>query len=1116
MIAYAQQQRTAANPSRDGAVSPASGISQTLVPFLQRSGLGPAAFVSNVGNTLASGGTALAPDVRSDMEGRFQRDFSSVRVHDDARAHDSARDAQAAAYTVGNHIVFGAGRYDSDSHSGRQLLAHELAHTVQQGGVQFRRLDGIALEDHAGLEQEADRAADAAMRGATPAPLSSVNLPRLSRAPENETFPTEEDAQAMTALKTAGITYVETISRAKLGKTNAISVDIKTPLPVLPKGDGDWVKKVWDQYAGGKNLVFKSQLDGDKVPSIKESAKSDEYRGVWLQRYNFKDLKSLGASITAWVTKEGASVTPAIKSEMELAATNFAGNRLGGSQVANIDHIVEKQVGGASIIENMQILNAEENQKSGVVLNQTIVAQANEVLDAVGRKGVGFIRLRYGSVSYLPSKSKDAYDQIEALLRGGKLTPGPKGAVADQATGNPVTLQSGAATSMIYIGAKGTTAIAEGGVNDSARRLISGLDLIGYKVSAGGSKAAANDQVSAVVDSSRLHNAIRRAAGKGAHDEVELDALPGEPAKDAAAGSSQVRQLKISGKSKELDFFFPYLSPGKFTKLEIAGDNSLAAEGYIEPTLKFLKRIDVVLAKDSFRLRANLGPENFQPPFRGFKVTESSLALQLAPEFKPSGTFKFQIGPEAKPYALGDVTASVEAGAFAVNGSLTSKNLPGVDNATGKVRYTQAEGWSGEVKATTSKLPRTKKTEVTFGFRTVGGATQYYAGGQIEFDIGAGKDLTIGADYRGDKLIYQGKLIWEKPIKLVDRVDLGFLYDGDVLTGTGSTDITYKGFSGKLTVNYRKAGDEEAKLSGKGAVAVKTAKAEGSLELFIDPKGVISGKGSVSYVFSDRIKPTVGVILHPDGHLTLTGKIELTQPIQIFPKFPKEGGERDLIKLKLDFIIPGPFPGLADPMVHLGAGVRFSYGIGPGQIVNTVIEGSFDPLEENKNVKLKFTSTFEVPGHVGLTGILEAGLGIAVLGGLAAKAHAGLRIEPGFMLNLNTRAPITAEYDQGDFSFEGRLEMQGGLTLGLGIKLYAHLEAIGGALEKEFTYDVKNYSYDVGQQMTLTLAKIGYSTKTGFKAPSLDDIKINPGSIDPIEMIKKVANSAKSAMAGQG
>lgn len=1081
------------------------------VLFLQRSGLGPAAFVSDVQSTLAFGGAPLAPQVCADMESRFGRDFSAVRVHDDARAHDSARAARAAAYTVGQDVVFGAGRYAPETAAGRHLLAHELAHTVQQGGLHRRSLDGLALGDDAGLEAEADRAAAAALRGADPAPLSTLGLPRLSRA--DEAFPETEDGAARAALKKKGIAFVGTISVDKLGKEPAVSVDVKDALPILPKGDGPWVKPLWQQYAASGNLAFRSQLSGDRMPAIKEASGVD-YRAVWLGKHGFKNLKELGESLDKWLDSAKAKETAGIESEMELAAKNFSQEKLGGSQVANIDHIVEKQLGGASVPENLQILNAEENQTSGRELNDFIVDQGNQILEALADPGIRFIRLRYSSITYKKSKQKDAYDKIEQLLRDGELAPGAGGGKAEAPKGKPTTLQAGGASALIYVDQK-ETKIAGEAANDAARRLVSGLDLQAYVRAGGGKKGPAEDQVKADVDAERLKGAVKKAAGKAA-DDILLDALPGAttPGKQAAVGD--IRDLKISGKTKEYDFFFPYLSPGKLTKFGLAPDNSFEAEGYITPTLKFLKRIDVVLKKDAFALKGNLGPENFQPPFKGFKVTETSLSLELAPEFKPSGTFKFQVGPEEKPCVLGDVTAGVEGGGFVLNGGLQGKNIPGVDTATGKVRYHQNEGWSGEVRATTSKLPRTKRSEVFFGFRPAGVATQFYAGGAIQFDVGAGKDLTISADYKNDRMVYAGTLVWDKPIKLVDQVTIAFTYDGETLTGKGSTGITYKSFEGRLTVLYVKKGDEEAKLSGSGSVAVKTAKADGVLQLNVDPNGVISGKGSLSYQISDKLKPTLGVILHPDGHLTILGKIELTQPIVLFPEYPKGGGQRDLIKVNIDIIIPGPFPGLADPMLHLGAGVRFLYGIGPGQIVNTVIEGSFDPLEENKNVKLRFTSTFEVPAHVGLVGILEGGLGIAILGGIAAKAHAGLRIEPGFQLNLVTRAPVVAQYDQGDFSFEGRLQMQGGLVMRLGIKLYAHVEALAGAVEKDFTYDVKDYSYDVGQQMTLTLAKIGYSTKTGFEAPRLDDIKIEPGSIDPILMIRKVAESAKSALAGKG
>ena len=72
--------------------------------------------------------------MQQDMESRFGHDFSGVRVHSDGAAAQSARDVSASAYTVGNNIVFGAGQYSPGSGAGRHLLAHELAHVVQQGG----------------------------------------------------------------------------------------------------------------------------------------------------------------------------------------------------------------------------------------------------------------------------------------------------------------------------------------------------------------------------------------------------------------------------------------------------------------------------------------------------------------------------------------------------------------------------------------------------------------------------------------------------------------------------------------------------------------------------------------------------------------------------------------------------------------------------------------------------------------------------------------------------------------------------------------------------------------------------------------------------------------------
>ena len=65
------------------------------------------------------------------MESRFGFDFSRVRVHRDDAAAQSAHGIGALAYTVGDHVVFGAGQYAPTSTRGRRVLAHELTHVVQ-------------------------------------------------------------------------------------------------------------------------------------------------------------------------------------------------------------------------------------------------------------------------------------------------------------------------------------------------------------------------------------------------------------------------------------------------------------------------------------------------------------------------------------------------------------------------------------------------------------------------------------------------------------------------------------------------------------------------------------------------------------------------------------------------------------------------------------------------------------------------------------------------------------------------------------------------------------------------------------------------------------------------
>jgi len=111
----------------------------------------------------------LDPALRAPVESRFGHDFGQVRVHTDSRAAAASRTLSAEAFTVGDEIFFDHGRFAPHTNAGRHLLAHELAHTVQQSRAATSRVVGIDASPE--REAEADRAAQA-MTGEPPTPMA--------------------------------------------------------------------------------------------------------------------------------------------------------------------------------------------------------------------------------------------------------------------------------------------------------------------------------------------------------------------------------------------------------------------------------------------------------------------------------------------------------------------------------------------------------------------------------------------------------------------------------------------------------------------------------------------------------------------------------------------------------------------------------------------------------------------------------------------------------------------------------------------------------------------------------------------------------------------------------
>jgi hypothetical protein len=116
-----------------------------------------------VQDVLRSPGQPMDPATRAFMESRFNQDFSRVRLHKDSKANESAQTMDANAYTAGRHVVFNKSQYSPGTDTGKRLLAHELAHVVQQSR------GGTVPEIHSSAhhERDASNASQAIVSGQT-------------------------------------------------------------------------------------------------------------------------------------------------------------------------------------------------------------------------------------------------------------------------------------------------------------------------------------------------------------------------------------------------------------------------------------------------------------------------------------------------------------------------------------------------------------------------------------------------------------------------------------------------------------------------------------------------------------------------------------------------------------------------------------------------------------------------------------------------------------------------------------------------------------------------------------------------------------------------------------
>jgi hypothetical protein len=205
-----------------------------------------------VGRAASSSGEPLPADTQARFEGSLGADLSSVRVHRSADSAAAADAVSARAYTTGQDIHFGAGQYAPQDPFGMHLLAHEVAHTVQQSSGAAREAQFKLEVSTPGdaLEVEADRAADAMVDGRA-APIASASGAAIQRDPAP---PPQQPFRSPA---------VQAVVDAESGPPSAAQ---RSGLGWLDGGaSGPWTKVAWgDVQTGTARRIFHPDLIDQK------------------------------------------------------------------------------------------------------------------------------------------------------------------------------------------------------------------------------------------------------------------------------------------------------------------------------------------------------------------------------------------------------------------------------------------------------------------------------------------------------------------------------------------------------------------------------------------------------------------------------------------------------------------------------------------------------------------------------------------------------------------------------------------------------------------------------------------------------------------------------------
>jgi Domain of unknown function (DUF4157) len=1070
--------------------------------LLQRRASGPTPIrqvPSIVHDVISSPGRPLDATTRAFMEPRFGRGFSSVRIHDDARAAASARAVNAHAWAVGDHIAFAPGKYDPHSTPGRHLLAHELAHTVQQSGLQ-RSGNGLEMasgHEDTRLETDADATANRVMSGIFSGHVvSRTTRPTLSKAGAvvSETAVTQNlTVTWQDVTQTFSVTREDSFS----GGGSQLEMSFSVDKALIPQSKGASGVTKYEQAAAGGTLqcVLEMASSGavQETAAWQERDDTDTMRTTWLTAAGLTPATADAAWNTSWIAAGGAAPS---------AALTFPRTPSGTCQM---DHIIELQYGGGNNAENLMPLDGVPNRHSGGFLRgqawalASAIAGSRTLTSSVPRQ----IRLRFRGVQSSPYvntvPAPDCLRCAAAMRTAAGATPAAAG-VASTTPYNLTARASSATTGGVNATVQLPNGTAAGAVvniyddptNRAAGLLVSGLIL---KTLTKGRSANQIDRVSAELDT---------ASDRRTRLPISLRGAPASIPLDVEAQPTGVLRQRTS--TVNIPYTFPFLSPGTITRLSISPEGQLAFRGTLNPTVPFLPReVNVQYENEVFSITSRLDPATLRPPIPGFRVTDASIGLQLSPTFSASGNLGFALGSGARPAATGSVTLGADTNGVTATGTVRA-NIPGVNEASGTVRYANGT-WTGQIVVESSQisLPYVQNARLVLDMDNTGLRPSGEVSLLFPRELGT---ATLGFSREENRFVYTGRGRFRVPG--LHEIDARVRYDGVSLTASAENiGFTWRGLNGTMGVTYTAREGGEGTVTGNGTLTFTRGDFTGTIEARLGNTGRFSGRGTLRYPFNfrgTRIDATAGIIIGEDQSVRVEGAIRLPQPVQLFRRF---GERRSLFDIRREIPIPGASIGPVGLVAVIEGGIGVNYGVGPGELRNVAITAAFNPMAANPDPNVSFHCDLHIPAEAGITGRIGGGLGVSA--GIASVTGT-INVTAALNLTATAGGPLDANYSNSRVEISARPGINAALNLGLSLDAIARAQAgIGSfSVETSKTWNLGRRNINLSQFSMAV--PIRYASNEDFRAPSMSDIEWGPPpQIDFENILQQLFNGASAS-----